>query len=469
MDVESLPKPFCEKMKKLLGSEYEEFINTYNKDQQTALRVNTLKIEPSAFKKLAPFELQPVPWNEAGFYYDSLVRPGKHPFHAAGLYYIQEPSAMSVAPKLGVKPGDKVLDLAAAPGGKATQLATYLKGEGLLVANEIQPSRAKILAENLERFGVRNAVVTNETPDRLAKVFPEYFDAILLDAPCSGEGMFRKDLTACEEWTADTPAFCAKRQQEILLEAKKMLKPGGRLLYSTCTFAPEENEQIVAWLLEEDSALRLIPLASEHGLSPAEQKWSHSEVDVTGALRLWPHRVQGEGHFLALFEKVADSDFAEGCSGKNHKKRQKQKGSNTQRLDPDMTRLYEEFARDSLNIVPEGPFTLFGPHLYQMPLDPALLKGLKVLRPGLHLGTFGRKHFEPSHALALALGEQEFKQAVSLPAASAEIIKYLHGETWVADGPKGWTVIQVDGFPLGWAKQSDGYLKNHYPKGLRWL
>lgn len=441
-----LPASFVEKMRTILGSEFDEFIASYEAVRTVGLRVNTLKVSVSRFLEIAPFALEPIPWAVGGFYYDEQERPGRHPYHAAGLYYIQEPSAMAVVPVLDPKPGEKILDLAAAPGGKSTQIASLMSGEGLLVANEIHPVRAKILSENIERCGVKNAIVTNETPSKLAKRFPEFFDRILLDAPCSGEGMFRKDETACSEWSEGAPAACAARQWEIITEAEKMLRPGGMLAYSTCTFAPEENEELISRFVEAYPYMKPVPLVARHGFTSS----------VTGGLRIWPHRVRGEGHFIALLKKEGEPRQAV------EKKRRE-----TKRSLPVVH--YKNFADQYLNIVHDGNFALFGDHLYIQPPEVPNLDGLKVVRPGLHLGVLQRNRFEPSHALALTLDAADVKLKADYRADAPEVQKYLRGETLPRRGEKGWTLIMVNGFSLGWAKQSDGMLKNHYPKGLRWL
>lgn len=440
-----LPASFVEKMRRILGSEFNEFMASYEAVRTAGLRVNTLKVTVSRFLEIAPFMLEPIPWAAAGFYYDEQARPGRHPYHAAGLYYIQEPSAMAVVPVLDPQPGEKILDLAAAPGGKATQIAAYMREKGLLVANEIHPARAKILSENIERCGVKNTVVTNESPSRLAQRFPEFFDRILLDAPCSGEGMFRKDESACDEWTEGASIACAARQWDIVTEAEKMLRPGGMLMYSTCTFAPEENEELIGRFVQEYPYMKPVPLAAKHGFVGA----------AAGGLRIWPHRVRGEGHFMALLKKEGESRQTV------EKKRRERKRSLP-------VEQYKNFAVHYLNRVDDGDLTLFGAHLYILPPGLPALDGLKVVRPGLHLGMLQRNRFEPSHALALALDAADVKLKADFHAGAPEALHYLKGETLPRQGENGWTLVTVNGFSLGWAKQSEDMLKNHYPKGLRW-
>lgn len=468
-----LPEKFLERMQAMLGEEYEAFLASFEKENYQALRVNPLKAgsgtgekagsggdEPGPQAILAQtFHLTPVSWEPDGYYYTAEDQPGKHPYHEAGAYYIQEPSAMAVVPLLEVKPGERVLDLCAAPGGKSTQIAGYLSGEGLLVSNEIHPARAKILSENMERMGVRNACVTNETPTRLSEKFAEYFDKILVDAPCSGEGMFRKNEAACGEWSPENVELCAVRQDEILDCAAGMLRPGGRLVYSTCTFSVPENEGSVGRFLER-----------------------HPEFAQQKTVRLWPHRVKGEGHFAAVLQKAGD--VPEGYEPMAAGGTERGISAKDKELEP-----WREFCRETLTVdigeaeregAPIGThrregsgksvggiFLRFGDNLYLAPEGLPSLKGLKVLRPGLHLGTLKKNRFEPSHALALALSEEDVRHACQLSADDAVTAAYLNGQTFPREGEKGWYLILVDGFSIGWGKLAGGIMKNHYPKGLR--
>ncbi|EAX47360.1 putative RNA methylase, NOL1/NOP2/sun family [Thermosinus carboxydivorans Nor1] len=454
-----LPAAFCQRMQALLADEFAAFYQSYEEPRTYGLRVNTLKITPAELVSLAPFALTPVPWATDGFYCLEEQRPGKHPYHAAGLYYIQEPSAMAAAPLLAPQPGEFVLDLAAAPGGKATHLAAFMQGQGLLIANEVHPARAKILSENIERLGVKNCIVTNETPPRLAERFPAFFDRILVDAPCSGEGMFRKDPAACQEWTQDAPRQCAARQREILADAVRMLKSGGWLLYSTCTFAPEENEEIVDWLLAAYPDLAVVPLPHNHGFASAVPAWGGGRSDLAGAVRLWPHKLRGEGHFLALLRKQGEGKGTGIRPGRKEGKR---------RADSRL-KDYLAFCREFFTTVPEGDLQLFGDHLYLLPPGAPPLDGLKILRPGWHLGWLAKNRFEPSHALAMAITAKDVRYTADYSAADDAVWRYLRGEALPRQGEKGWTLVTVDGYPLGWGKQSADSLKNHYPKGLRWL
>ena len=446
-------------MQEMLGEEYEAFLKGYDKPRFHALRRNPLKIQKDEFLNIIPFELQEVPWAEHGYYYENTDQPGKHEFHEAGLYYIQEPSAMSVVEYLEVKPGEQVLDLCAAPGGKTTQIAGFMAGEGLLVCNEIHPQRAKILSENIERMGVKNALVTNETPQRLSALFPGFFDKILVDAPCSGEGMFRKNEEALEEWSAENVQMCADRQDEILEEVAKMLRPGGRICYSTCTFAPAENEDCMARFITSHPEFHLVEVEKKGNMSSGNPKFANMPVEgLEKTIRLWPHKLDGEGHFIAVLEKDGELDPSyKPMPQKGNEKPLKEKGYQE----------FLDFQKETLKYPLGKECILFGEQLYAMPENMPSLKGLKVLRPGLHLGTLKKKRFEPSHALALSMKKEDVLRSWNLESGSREIKQYLSGQTFNAEGEKGWYLILVDGYSIGWGKLAGGIMKNHYPKGLR--
>lgn len=460
----ALPQAYVERISAQLGDETAAFLRSMEAPRSYGLRLHTPKLSPAdgdpALRSLTSrFGLTPVPWCRTGFTYDGDTRPGKHPYHHAGLYYIQEPSAMIAAELLEPQPGDFVLDLAAAPGGKTTQLAAKLQGEGLLVANEIHPGRARILAENVERLGIANAVVVQATPGELAERLPEAFDKIMLDAPCSGEGMFRKEPEACAEWSTDAVAMCAARQRDILPDAAAMLKPGGRLVYSTCTFNREENEETIAWFLAGHPAFRLV-----------------------STKRMWPHRGEGEGHFAAVLEKEAGT-----ADERARPAKRRAKGGKAPRPDASgavsALKLYESFAAQALPgyaLPVSGVPLLFGESLYWYPqpagspLPTESLHGLRTHRPGLHLGDVKKGRFEPAHALAHAVRAGDAALTRDYPADSAAVLAYLRGEALFddrsghEDAPtQGWGLLCADGHPLGWFKASGGQLKNHYPKGLR--
>ena len=443
-----VPEGFTARMKALLGEEYPLFAASFERPRNVGLRLNPLKTDD--FPALPQFSLRPVPWEKYGYYYDPASRPGLSAFHEAGLYYLQEPSAMAPAGLLDVRPGMRVLDLCAAPGGKSTQLAAALAGKGILIANEIHPQRAKILSRNLERCAAANAVVLNERPDRLAHRFPGWFDRILVDAPCSGEGMFRKEAAAVTDWSEQTVEMCAARQYEILCSAAQMLAPGGRLVYSTCTFAPQENEGVISRFLHAHPDFHTVKIENTH-FAPGRPDWVEDPAPgLENTFRLWPHRLCGEGHFAAVLEKDDGGERGEIPLQKPDREPKE----------------FTEFRKTLNAAVPDGNVLLFGTALCRVPELTPMLDGLRVLRAGLELGVSTKGRFEPAHAWALWL-----KTAASMadfPADSPEIAAYLRGET-VPGTQKGWTLVCAGGLSLGWAKGSDGVLKNHFPKGLRHL
>lgn len=361
---------------------------------------------------------------------------------------------------LGAQPGERILDLCAAPGGKSTQIASRMCNEGILVSNEIHPARAKILSENIERMGIRNAMVTNETPERLAQVFQDYFDRILVDAPCSGEGMFRKNEDACGEWSQENVELCAGRQDEILDYAAQMLRPGGRLVYSTCTFAPAEDEGTVSRFLSRHPEFFIVPTEAGWGMSRGVAAWAgeYGTAGIEQTIRLWPHKLRGEGHYAAVLQKRGEV----GEDYRGYSRNGLEKGVSEKECGE-----YLSFAGEFLKTSLEGNYLKYGEQLYLIPRELPSVKGLKVLRPGLHLGTLKKNRFEPSHALALALKPEEVVHCYELDSASAAAVSYLSGQTFPAEGEKGWYLIAVDGYSIGWGKLAGGIMKNHYPKGLR--
>ena len=410
-------------MKAELGEEISEFLKSYDRPPERGIRVNTLKISVQNFKKISPFLLEPVTWEKNGFYVtaDGL---GRTVYHAQGLYYVQEPSAMSVAPKLEVKAGERVLDLCSAPGGKGSQLAQEMGGEGIIFLNEINFSRAKILSSNIERLGIKNAVVTCAPPEKLAGQLREYFDKILVDAPCSGEGMFKKEEAAIPEWSPENVARCAVRQAEILECAYKMLCGGGKMVYSTCTFAPEEDEWQIESFLSKHRDLKLIEMN-----------------------KLYPHKVRGEGHFYAVIEKQEGGrrDLKEVFPAKD------------KRLN-----LFREWERENLKTSFDN-LCFIGDTLYSLPSG---MPGISVqtLRAGIRLAEV-KDRVEPSHSLAMCLNRDE---ADCIEVEEDTAINFLRGMTFACDeNAKGWKLVTHKGFPLGWCKCTNGTAKNHLPKGVR--
>lgn len=443
----NLPHEFRQRMMEILGGESPDFFASYEQEKVQGLRVNGLKISPEQFLQKVDWELEPVPWATGGFYYPGHMRPAKHPYYHAGLYYIQEPSAMSPAEVLNPQPGDKVLDLCAAPGGKTTQLAALMKGKGVLVANDNNPQRIKALVKNMERSGITNGVVTNEIPDRLANIFTGYFDKILVDAPCSGEGMFRKEPDMVKDWSVEYIQTCCVMQKEILAEAAKMLRPGGKLVYSTCTFAPEENEQQIENFLKENPEFELLPL-------PAFPGW------VGG--RLWPHRIKGEGHFVALLHKKDGLEPRELEKKAGMLKKEKVPEAFIQFMQELLPDWKEEFQKDHI-------FTFHEDRMYLTSVQLPSLKGLRIARQGWLLGTLKKNRFEPSQALAMGIEKELATRVVDFSVEEEEVIRYLRGETILRNSKKGWQLVCVDGFPLGWAKGAGTMMKNMYPQGWRWM
>lgn len=427
-----LPEAFLRRMEKQLGAEYPAFLESYDRPRAVALRFNPLKGAVPAL----PFVQEQVPWEPLGFYYDPAARPGLHPYHDAGVYYLQEASAMAPVTLLDPQPGERVCDLCAAPGGKSTQIAGRMNGQGFLLCNEWHPKRAKVLSQNVERMGIANALVTNEEPAHLAARLSGFFDRVLIDAPCSGEGMFRKEAAAVEDWSQETVEMCARRQTEILHNGAELVRPGGRLVYSTCTFAPEENEETVAAFL--NSHPDFVP-------ETVEAPWF--TAGSSGTFRLWPHKLVGEGHFAAVLRRLGESHG--NCQ--SHEKEQ-------------LPEEWNAFAAELGIILPVGRPVRFGQNLFWAPRDLPDIRGLKVLRPGLELGEVRKGRFIPAHGLALWLSSCDHIQ--DYPALGTEIAAYLRGET-VPSGCRGWTLVRADGFSLGWGKGDGAVLKNHYPKGLR--
>lgn len=458
----NLPIEFEKKMKAFLGNEWDDFLYSYDNNRFQALRFNTLKVQSPEermriLKTLKISSDKRVSWANAAYYFDENVRPGKHPYHEMGLYYIQEPSAMSAAALLAPKPGMRVLDLCAAPGGKSTQLATYLGDSGLLVSNEINTQRSRILSQNIERMGIKNAIVTNEDSFVLASHFPGFFNAIQVDAPCSGEGMFRKLPEAIEQWSMENVAICAARQKEILDNAAVMLKPGGVIVYSTCTFSKEENEDVIEYFLER-----------------------YPDFTLEEMERFWPHKVDGEGHFVAKLVRrgCVDTDLKADRKTQKNKNSKNRKNETKPALTKENMKLLSEFLDETISEdmaawIKNSRLVMFGEQLYRLPDIEVDIKGLKVQRAGLHIGEFKKQRFEPSHSLALALKLNDAKNVVKLTCDNPQTIGFFNGQSVMlsdeqaAECKKGWALVCVDGYPAGWGKVNGAQVKNHYPKGLR--
>lgn len=514
----NLPSDFLSRMKDYLGDEYEDFLASYDAPEVKSLRVNTLapgdslgaicNCEAEGSKgdsdasacmeenRQCNEKLIRVPWCTDGYIYEDF-RPGKHPYHEAGAYYIQEPSAMAPVEYLDVMRGDRVLDLCAAPGGKSTQIAAKLQGEGILISNEIMPDRARILSENIERMGVRNALVISEDPRNISDKFACFFDKVLVDAPCSGEGMFRRSETAINEWSLENVSLCKDRQEWILDEAAKMLRNGGTLVYSTCTFSKEEDEYQIESFLKRHEDFSLVKMPLFEGMTEGE-----NGVGV----RLFPHKAIGEGHFVCKLRKNTDrykgnldniNDGHTEVAGKTADRDENavvkvppvygyEEGISKKGLSElkDMFSFLENMTDgtdpDSLSsYIKERAVVRFKDQIYLLPKECPSLKGIRVIRPGLHLGTILKNRFEPGHALAMALKKTEINKYYSLNLNENDSYKYINGETFSISEDKirvinqekgnfnGWYVIFIDDFSIGWGKITNNIMKNHYPKGLR--
>ncbi len=503
-----LPDKYVEKMKRLLGDEYASYEASLNEPLNHCLRVNTLKISVEDFLKISPFKLSPVPWAENAFYYDASVDyPSKHPFYFAGLYYLQEASATLPAATIPIEEGDKVLDICAAPGGKTTELAARLKGTGILVSNDISASRLKALQKNVEAFGAPNVVITCETPDKLANHFGPYFDKILIDAPCSGEGMFRKSTSMISAWELNGNEKFEVIQRSILDQVVKMLRPGGMILYSTCTFDPGEDEEQILYLFSLDNSLELVPIKMHEGFEPGHSDWVSDEINdiiasAGGKLEkpineynleytahLFPHRVNGEGHYVSLIKKD-DNASSDDNTGK---------GGFVSTLKIKKSKLPEEVEEFFGHISAQCPafdkdrVEINSDKVFLIPKDAPVTKGLRTMRTGVYLGEIKKKRFEPSQSLPMLLTAKDFDNVIRLKPESTAVYKYLRGETLEIEDIRndiyfddmsindasvdsfiseliskpGWIMICVLDYPLGFAKNIRGTLKNKYLPGWR--
>lgn len=443
-----LPNLFIQNMKELLQEDFEAYQQSFEHSSYHGLRVNTNKISVEDFLKISPFSLTPIPWTENGFYYSEEDKPSKHPYYYAGLYYLQEPSAMLPAQVLPIEQGDIVLDACAAPGGKSTELSNKLNQTGLLFSNDISTSRCQGLLKNLELSGCKNGYVCSEDLVKLSSSLPESFDKILIDAPCSGEGMFRKEPSLIKSWQERGNEYYAKIQKQIIESAYSMLKPGGAMVYSTCTFSPMENEEVIQSLLDHHNDIHLVELPMVDGFQEG--------IGLTECRRLYPHKIHGEGHFVALLKK----------DGRLTSKEIKSKKSTIPNEDA------QEFFRHVSMKCKDGNYVLKKEKLIDEPNHSFHLNKLRILRSGLLLGECKKNRFEPSQALAMALKMNEFDQVIDLNIEDERVIKYLKCETIdVSDkntSYKGWVLVGVNGYPLGWGKISKGTIKNKYTKGWRW-
>ncbi|MFD1672211.1 RsmB/NOP family class I SAM-dependent RNA methyltransferase [Agrilactobacillus yilanensis] len=459
----NLPKDFINKYQALLGQpEAAQFLASFDQPVEKGFRINPMKAD--LVTPLVP-TAEPIAYVKGGYF--GTVK-GNSIAHTSGGVYSQEPSAMYVGAVVDPQPGEVILDLCAAPGGKSTYIGSQMAGQGVLVANEINAKRAKVLAENVERFGLKNAIVTNETPDRLAAAWPQQFDKILVDAPCSGEGMFRKDPEAMTYWQLAYPETCAARQKEILTAALKMLKPGGQLIYSTCTFAPEEDEQVMAWVLAQYPALSLKPIQKYAGMSAGRPEWADGTASLANAVRLWPHLMRGEGHFIACLQSNASPEKTSTRAKKGHSK-------HTAKTSGTLTKAQQTLVEACLAQTFKQPVLDFqylrlqGDHLHLVPQSTLPLTQLKILRNGLNVGVFKKNRFELDHDLALSLPAAAYQVVYEVDETAYQ--HYRHGESLTLAQPLaakktfGLLTYQHLGFAIG--NFVGTQVKNFYPKGLR--
>ena len=505
----SLPEEFVSEMKALLPEEYPSFLESFQKPRTYGLRVNTSRISCEEFERICPFPIRRIPWVSNGYFYDEEARPSRLPYYMAGLYYLQDPSAMTPASRMPVQPGENVLDLCAAPGGKATALGAALHGRGLLIANDISAARARALLRNLELFGIPNIFVTNEKPEKLASKFPGFFHRIMLDAPCSGEGMFRKDASLLRDWRLRKSLELRSVQKKLLSLCCGMLRPGGTILYSTCTYNTGEDEEILLETLSSHPEMELLPFEWYDGFSggvdPGQKSGSSFPLALPACpglekacARLYPHRLEGEGQFFALLrkkdpsaEETDDPAFADqaakaaspdfpSISGSSHKGKKKAGGKAPSQCRPDRTMrswidaFFEELGARTLGGLPLDPDRLEvrQDKVYYLPAEEPDLSGITFLRNGLFLGELKKDRFEPSQPLALAFHRGEAESTISLKVSDERLIRYLHGEAVSltpeeASGRKGWQLLCVDGYPLAFGRLTGQTLKNKYPAGWR--
>ncbi len=449
--MKNLPLEFTDRMKKLLGDEFEEFISAVNGTPVKGFRVNTEKISLEDFEKINVFGSERIPYVRNGFYLE-MEKAGNHPYHHAGIIYIQEPGAMAPAECVEIETDWKILDMCAAPGGKSTQLKNKLGEKGLLVSNEIIPSRCKILTGNIERLGLKNCITTCMDTSRLAKTFPETFDLIMVDAPCSGEGMFRKDDTAIEEWSVQNVKMCAERQAEILENAVKCLKDGGYIVYATCTFSLEENEMAVNNFLESHPEFEIVPAKKE------VEEYTSDGIFFKGctcenirfARRFYPHKSKGEGQFMAVL----------------HNKRERYENKKIlPKKQEKIDKTVFDFLDSTLDSYDKEMVTMYNGNPVYFTPDFEVKKGT-AFACGVTIGEICKNYIKPHHQFFMAMGKN-FKRKIELSPDSEEIKKYLRGEEFSTSCDNGWAVVTVNGSSVGGVKVSGGKAKNHYPKGLR--
>jgi 16S rRNA C967 or C1407 C5-methylase (RsmB/RsmF family)/NOL1/NOP2/fmu family ribosome biogenesis protein len=467
MPAAGLPEAFVARMRELLGPEAKAFLDGYRRPAQRAVRANPLKLDPADLPGLLGIDPDPVPWCPEASFLPEGVRVGDSLAHAAGLCYVQEPSALAVGAALDVRPGQRVLDLAAAPGGKTTLVAGRLGGRGVVVANEVQRGRVQALADNLDRWGSGRTMLAADTVARLAERLPGAFDRVLLDAPCSGEGLFRRNPAAAAQWRPGHVRGSAERQRALLADAALLVRPGGVLVYSTCTFAPEENEQQVAGFLADHPDWELLAIPAHEGFAPGRPDWSpDGPPELARTVRLWPHHLRGEGHFIAKLGRPGESGTLP--SRPRGPRRGKVPGRDLggPRLSTGagaVVEAWRKFAAEALEGEP-GAVTVVGERAYLVPDPEVAGAGVRLVRPGLLVGRVRPGRFEPAHALAMAVGVAARRRR---RLDDGEAAAWVRGAALGHEGADGWTVVTWNGWPLGWGRAAGGSLKNHYPKGLR--
>jgi 16S rRNA C967 or C1407 C5-methylase (RsmB/RsmF family)/NOL1/NOP2/fmu family ribosome biogenesis protein len=475
MDEPGLPDGFVARMRELLGPEAEAFLASYRRPAERAVRANPLKLDPAALPPLLGIAPEPVPWCREAFFLPGGIRVGGTVAHAAGLCYVQEPSALAVGEALDVRPGLRVLDLAAAPGGKTTLVAGRLGRQGVVVANELQRGRVPALADNLDRWGSWRTMLCGESVARLAGRLPGVFDRVLLDAPCSGEGLFRRNPAAAAQWRPGHVRGSAERQRGLLADAARLVRPGGVLVYSTCTFAPEENEGQVAGFLRAQPGWEVLAIPRHQGFAPGRPDWCPGgPPELARTVRLWPHRLRGEGHFVAKLGRPGGPGRAGGELAPRDRGPRRRgvadrgvvdlRSSTGRRGRGPVLDAWRAFAADTLD-ADLAVVAVAGERAYGIPDEELAGADLRFVRPGVLLGRARPGRFEPAHALAMAAGPAMVRRSRRLD--DAEVEAWLRGEALAGGGPPGWTLVTAGDWPLGWGREAGGTLKNHFPKGLR--
>ena len=450
-----LPERFCERARELLGEEYPDFLAALEGEAIRGVRANLIKTNAKRVSELFGEEINPLDYCDNGFTVESSIRLGHTAEHHAGMIYAQDPGAMATVAAIELRGDELVLDACAAPGGKSSQVAEQLT-TGSLLSNEYVPKRAKIIVGNFERLGVKNALVTSLDTAQLGKMYDAVFDLVIVDAPCSGEGMFRKSEEALAEWSEENVRLCAERQIDILNNLAPTVKGGGRLLYSTCTYAPEENEFAVDAFLKSHPDFHIVRVKDEVERVTRDgiRFEGISAENIEYCRRFYPHVSRGEGQFLALLERENNNKMSAFIYNDCTKPLSKSERS-----------AVEAFFRDSLTEAPEGRLAKYGENIvlisHGLPVPPH-----SVFMSGVLVGEIAGSVFKPSHQFFSVFGEL-FKSRLYLTQGDREVDDYLLGREIASEAKNGWCAVIYEGSCLGGGKVSGGRLKNHYPKGLR--